>query len=90
MLAGAFKDEVFTHLVIRTTHNFRHIRALAFVFERPGKSSVSFASVTNALDCHNKHDIQNRVNHAVVANTNAVCVSSVHELATTGWARIVR
>ena len=45
--------------------------------------------MTNALDCYDKDNIRNRVNDAIVADANPVCVSSVHEFATTGGTRIL-
>ena len=44
--------------------------------------------MANALNCYNKHNIRNRVNDAIVANTNSVCVSSVYEFATAGGPRV--
>jgi hypothetical protein len=52
-------------------------------------SSISLATMTDAFDCYDEHDIQDRVNHAVVANPNPVCISSVHKSATAGRARVL-
>lgn len=52
-------------------------------------SAVGFATMPNAFDCYDKNDIQNRVNDAVVANTNPVCISAVHELAAARGTRVL-
>src|SRR6267143_3479123 len=43
----------------------------------------------NALNCYNKHNVRNRINDAIIANTNPVCISRVDELSAARWTRVL-